>query len=435
MNHLGKRAGYWHYVRRVPAVYADFDRRGIIKQSTKIRVADDPRGIAAAKAAAKINAATEAYWKGLFLGRADEAHQRYEAARQFTRALGHDYVPAAELVDRPDSDIVARVRSIQAKGLKPSAEAAPAVFGLVEPPELKLSKLLDTYEATQRATLMRNSPEQVRRWRNAKRHAIDMLIEITGDVPLGDLSRAQALDLRDHLQGRVTAGSVQIDTANKAIGHLNKMWRVLNTQQRLGLDPIFAELRIEGGGTAQRAAFEAAYVQDKLLAAGAFGDLNDEARRVLYLIADTGLRISEAVNLTAQTIHLDAPIPYVSIEPEGRQMKTEDSRRAIPLVGVALEALKAQPEGFPRYRDKNATLSAVVNKVLGAKKLRPTPAHSLYSLRHCFEDRLTAVEAPEKVIAALMGHKYSRPKYGAGPSLTQKRDWLQRIAFSPPADI
>lgn len=49
---LGRRDGWWHYVRRVSAVYAQHDRRGIVRQSTTIRIADDPRGIAAAKAVA-----------------------------------------------------------------------------------------------------------------------------------------------------------------------------------------------------------------------------------------------------------------------------------------------------------------------------------------------------------------------------------------------
>ena len=94
--------------------------------------------------------------------------------------------------------------------------------------------------------------------------------------------------------------------------------------------------------------------------------------------------------------------------------------------------MKLHPKGFPRYRDKNASLSATVNKYLRSKKMLPTTDHSVYSLRHAFEDRLTAVEAPEKVIAAMMGHKYSRPKYGAGPSLEQKRTWLRKIALTPP---
>src|SRR5690606_19402476 len=125
-------------------------------------------------------------------------------------------------------------------------------------------------------------------------------------------------------------------------------------------------------------------------------------------------------NLTRATINLEGDIPHVVIRPDGRVLKTEQSEREIPVVGVALHALKEQPNGFPRYRDNTAALSALVNKSLHARGLRPTPKHSLYSLRHAFEDRLTAVEAPEKVIAVLMGHKWHRPKYGVGPSLAQK---------------
>ncbi|WP_336810889.1 tyrosine-type recombinase/integrase [Bosea sp. MMO-172] len=439
---LGKRDGWWHYVRRVPAVYADHDSRGIVRQSTKIRVADDPRGIVAAKAAAKINADTEAYWRGLFLGRGDQAKQRYEAARQFTRALGFEPVPSAELVEMPDDEIVRRVRSIQQRGFLPTSEAPDAVLGLVAPPELKLSELLDKYEGTQKATLAGKSDDQMRVWRNAKGRAITVLTEVAGadpslgeDPALARLTRSHALDFREYWQERVTADEVEIDTANKSIGHLNKMWRELNRIDRLGLNPIFAELRLEGGGSDQRAAFEAEFVQKTLLAPGTFGDLNDEARRIIYVMADSGLRPSEICNLTEATIHLDHNIPHVEVLPEGRQTKTRDSRRTIPLVGVALAAMKKQPHGFPRYRHNAGTHSALVNRMLTEKKLRPTPKHTLYSLRHCFEDRLTAVEAPEKVMAILMGHKYTRPKYGAGPSLEQKQRWMQRIAFKAPDDV
>jgi hypothetical protein len=93
---------------------------------------------------------------------------------------------------------------------------------------------------------------------------------------------------------------------------------------------------------------------------------------------------------------------------------------------VALMAMREQPDGFPRYRDKADSLSALVNQALDARKLRPEPGQTLYSLRHTFEDRLTVVEAPEKVVAALMGHKWHRPRYGLGPSLEQTRDWLNR---------
>lgn len=45
--------------------------------------------------------------------------------------------------------------------------------------------------------------------------------------------------------------------------------------------------------------------------------------------------------------------------PEGRAVKTDQSKREIPLVGVVLMAMRVQPDGFPRYRDKAEVLSAL----------------------------------------------------------------------------
>jgi hypothetical protein len=54
-------------------------------------------------------------------------------------------------------------------------------------------------------------------------------------------------------------------------------------------------------------------------------------------------------------------------------------------------------------------------------------------LRHALQDRFIAVEAPDMLVASVMGHKFTRPKYGAGPTLEQKQEWLARIALMPPS--
>ena len=97
--------------------------------------------------------------------------------------------------------------------------------------------------------------------------------------------------------------------------------------------------------------------------------------------------------------------------------------------------MQAQPHGFPRYRDKAAQLSALVNKALTVRDLRPLAGQSLYSLRHTFEDRLTAVKAHEKIAAALMGHKWHRPRYGEGPTLAQKLEVMAAFASKPPSRV
>lgn len=192
------------------------------------------------------------------------------------------------------------------------------------------------------------------------------------------------------------------------------MFKAVDESKQLGLPKTFDNLRISGGKDKQRVAFAPDFVQSKILAEGVFADLNPEARRFIYLVAETGLRLSEACNLSCATIRLDTTVPHIQVRPEGREIKTGQSQRDIPLVGVALMAMREQPDGFPRYRDKADSLSALVNQALDARKLRPEPGQSLYSLRHTFEDRLTAVEAPEKLVASLMGHKWHPPAVRAG---------------------
>ena len=79
--------------------------------------------------------------------------------------------------------------------------------------------------------------------------------------------------------------------------------------------------------------------------------------------------------------------------------------------------------------DDSLSTSTALHKELSARDLLPTEEHVVYSLRHSFKDRLTKVEPPEKVQATIMGHKYSRGCYGDGPSLNQKKKWLDKIAL------
>lgn len=156
---------------------------------------------------------------------------------------------------------------------------------------------------------------------------------------------------------------------------------------------------------------------------------------VIYVIADTGLRISEILNLNESTICLEGKIPFVRILPDGRRLKTEHSEREIPLVGCALPALRRMRTGFKRYHDKSPSFSAAANKFLLENGLRPTKDHTVYSLRHTFKDRLVAVEAQDSLIDSLMGHDPNKPRYGKGPSLELKLKYLEQIAFTPPKSL
>ncbi|MET7242448.1 tyrosine-type recombinase/integrase [Methylobacterium sp. EM32] len=432
---LTRRQGFWHFVRRVPETFAALDKRGIVKRSTHIRIADDPRGLRAARAAAQMNGELEAYWQGLAGGQSAEAKARYEAARKRARQLGFSYMPAAEVAAQPLAEILARIEALSARNAADDPATRAAVLGKEPVPAVMLSQLFEQYETLTKSSRQDLSPDQLRKWGNPKKRALANLLKVVGDKPVTELTRNDALDFRAWWQERVLVEGIEIGTANKDVGHINRMLRQIERSHRLGMGPVFAELRLEGETQGQRVAFTAEWVQTRILADGALDALNPEARRILYIMAETGMRLSEICNLTAETIRLDHAVPHVVVRADGRRMKTEQSARELPLVGVALTAAQAQPEGFPRYRDKAASLSAITNKAMRSAGLLSLPGQSAYSFRHCFEDRLTAVEAPEKLIAAMMGHKYQRPRYGSGPSLSQKREWLQRIAFKPPVRV
>lgn len=427
------RGGVWYLIRRVPREFAHLDRRGLVRISTNIAVPADPRGVHAAKMVGQLNTELEAYWRGMRDGQSAEARIRFEAAQKRARTLGLPYQTAGELADGSLEQILRRVKVLLEGDKVDDGLAVAAALGGEKRPKLLLSDLVKEYEQLQSASLAKMSDDQVRKWRNPKRRALDNLIGVIGDKALDEITRADAVAFRMWWQGRLLAEKLDIGTANKDLGHIAKMLRIVDMAHTLNLGAVFSRLRIEGEEKSQRSAFTAQHVQDKILTPATLDVLNDEAKHLIWLIADTGLRLSEAANLQAETIHLDAPVPYVSVQALGRKLKTDHSAREIPLVGAALAAMKLHPKGFPRYRDKADSLSALVNKTLGTHGLLPTDNHSLYSLRHTFEDRLTAIEAPEKVIASLMGHKWIRPKYGAGPSLKQKHEWLSRIAFTPPA--
>jgi integrase len=432
---LTRRDGTWHFVRRVPAEFSRFDGRGIIKHSTRVRIAQDRTGRRASHVADKLNHELECYWKALAGGQSKADLGRYDEARSRARSLGFDYIENSQLLIQPAEQRLDRIETLVTRGIANDPIARAALLGTEKRPVLRLSKLFDEYEALTKDEAKEFSPNQLRVWRNSRMLAVANLVSVVGDKPVNELTVDDAIDYADWWRERITNENVVVKSANKDIGQLSRMLKDVSIRRRLNIPDVFSGLRLRGQKERSRMPFEAEFIQNKLLATGTMKELNEDARYVVYVISETGMRPSEVVNLQEDAIRLDAKIPYVKIQPDGRKLKTEDSEREIPLVGVALAAMKLRPKGFPRYRDKSSSLSATVNKFLRVNGLRPTKDHSVYSLRHSFKDRLVAVEAPDSLIDSLMGHKTYKPKYGKGPALELKLKFLQQIAFKAPASL
>jgi integrase len=429
---LTRRCGSWHFVRRVPKEFAQLDPRRVIKHSTKIRIAHDRTGRRASRVASKLNAELELHWRKLARGGAHDERDSYEHARARARTLGFDYVENEQLLMLPAEQRLDRLETLVARGLVDDRGARAAVLGTEKRPIPLLSKLFDEFEDMTKDEVRGYSRNQLRIWRNDRKRAVENFVSVVGDKPINKVTEDDGIAYADWWRDRIVNENMVAKSANKDIGQLSRMLKEMSVRRRLKLPDIFSGLRLRGEIEHSRMPFETDFIQDKLLATGALDALNEEARHIVYVIVETGMRLSEVANLQENAIRLEAKIPYVRVQPDGRRLKTDDSEREIPLVGVALEVMKLRPQGFPRYRDKSSSLSAIVNKFLRQNGLRPTKDHSVYSLRHSFKDRLIAAEAPDSLIDNLMGHRTYKPKYGRGPSLELKFKFLSLIAFVPP---
>jgi integrase len=100
----------------------------------------------------------------------------------------------------------------------------------------------------------------------------------------------------------------------------------------------------------------------------------------------------------------------------------------IPLLGVSLEAFRQYPQGFPRYAN-SPSLTDTINKYLRENGLLESEEHTLYGLRHSFEDRMLAAGIDERIRRDLMGHSLRRERYGEGASLELLQTLLKPLAL------
>ena len=278
-----------------------------------------------------------------------------------------------------------------------------------------------------RGRLKGKSLDQIKRWQNPRLRAVRNFITQIADKPIGDITREDALDFRAWWTDRVEGG-MDSSSANKDFGHLSDLFRTWCELKGHDLDNPFTRLRFQEGEKKTVAPFSPDWIATQLLAQNAFSGLGDDARDIFLVMINTGARPSEIIDANPEDFSVGASVPVFSIKPNPqRTLKTRQSRRDIPLLGVSLEAAKRliSSNGLSRYKGKSARWSATINKYLTENNLRETPRQTAYSLRHSFEDRMLENEIDDRIRAELMGHKYARPAYGLGGALETKQDLLK----------
>ena len=426
-KYLKKRGSKFHFQRRIPKQYQHQFSKPFVQISL-----DTDSEIVALQRAHSLNLILVDFWTSIRLESSQkEVDSRFEKAVHDARRCGFQYVKKDELLNEvPLAEFVNRLNVADAMD---DIDLKKALLGGIEESPILLSEAARAFFAFEKGNLSGNSENQLRKWENPRKKAIKNFVKLVGNKPVKDISRKDILDFRTYWVGRIKNEGMAANSANKEFSFIRQILKSANNDHSLGLsiNDLFEDIRLKEEEKKARHPYKLEFIRN-LVFKDWLDDLNEEARLLIYAMIDTGARISELTGLDEKNgdIILHEDIPYIRIRNNSiRKLKTAQSERDLPLVGASLVAFQRLGGGFKRYLGKRELVSTTINKYFREKGLQPSENHSLYSLRHSFEDRLTAVEPPEKVQAILMGHKYIRERYGLGPSLEQKRFWLNKIAI------
>lgn len=437
-DYLVQRNGWYYYYRRVPQDMSVYDSRRHIKISLKTKDKSTAR-----KRAVIQNDALEKFWRDLMIAPdvATEQGALYKKVVQTARMHGFAYRDISDIAENASvAELVDRMLAIREGSGSDQTEDKTlrnALTGTADKVDVTLSQAWDIFRPKSADRLIGKTEHQIRKWENPRRKALENFIEAVGDKNIAEVTRKDVLRFQEWWLHRITNEGLKPVGANKNFRHvkdiLDRVNTALDIQQSIDIDTLFAKIKFKNTEESRKS-YDAAYVQRVFLNSNALDDLNEEARALIYIMADTGARVAEVTGLMAEDICLNAPIPYIHIRNNRRGgLKTPQSERQIPLVGAALYGAKMFPEGLLRYTNADS-VSTLINKYFRHHDLNQREGQSLYSLRHTFKDRLRDVQAPEEVIDNLMGHRSRGPKYGRGHILETKYEWLQKIAFKAPQE-
>ena len=241
---------------------------------------------------------------------------------------------------------------------------------------------------------------------------VGYVIECLGDRPLDAYYSSDAAKFRDWLIYR----SLSTSSIKRIFSTIRAVFNLTIQEQGLGCSNAFANTYLPSDERPKRAVIspeDIKRVQKVCL------DIADERRLLIALISDTGMRLTEALGLVWDDVHLEHEFPHLDLKPHPwRRLKTSGSKRLIPLVGASLEAIKVMhrqcddPFLFKSYASKDGcngnSCSATLNKWL---KQHVSDA-VIHSFRHSFRDRLRNAGVQSELIDQLGG--WSRQSVGQG---------------------
>jgi integrase len=258
----------------------------------------------------------------------------------------------------------------------------------------------------------------------------NILTKLVGDIAFNDLNREHAR----MVVTRLTEKGQKTGTIRRTLNGLRAITRAAITEKELTKTDPFSSIAIQDEHKDKSGPTIATAAQLKEITTTLLPESTSAPALMTLMQMELGTRIGEISGLGIDDIYLDAPIPYVHFrERPWRTLKTRESERKVPLIGIALEAVKAAlklpREGlglFEQYAKPrgNDIASGAVNKRLQRWGM------TSHDLRHTMKDRLREVGCPKDIRDAIQGHTSGdvADTYGEGHSLKTMQHWISLVA-------
>lgn len=360
----------------------------------------------------------------------------HEAIERWLRSLG-----APEAPEKPAESQAVNLAPYLAR---PSARQDwPAAYAGQTPPgppsacqPFRLSDCLAVYLAEKKVEFASYRGRALQTRLGEKHRVLRYLIEaLEEDREVTSLTRTDARRFRDYLVGKgLAAGSTR-----KILNIAAAILECGLVDRRIALRNPLRGLRVVD----EMAAIEARHpLNRKEIDIVRSLSVNIELATIVELLVLTGARLNEIAGLEWEDVSLtgdDAGMPSVAIRTNGiRRLKTANSKRQLPLIAEARDALlrfrnasatrATRGAVFPRYGRSGGSDAASAALMKAFRKAGVLDRRkSIHSIRHSIKQVLRDVGCPKDIRDAIQGHGKDSvsENYGSGVSLSQMIKWIQ----------
>ena len=421
--------GMVYYRRVIPKDLREkHDLPRVIKKATGIRATEAARAIAAIT---KINALQEHEWAQLERG--NTAKSVLDKALNFLKESRFNELSDDEFETH---DIVIRdyFRELAKKG-----KLLPEYALLAKMEDFRNTQTIPvTLSVTLAGYLKRHKNPSEGLIQDATRY-IGSFIKLHKDLLVLDVHRSH---VNEYVEYRLSKG-IKTTTVRRELNQLSAIHNDALLEMEVDKKSPFASIKIpnEGKDALAKKPITSAKL-NKLLAT--IRTSNTSSHLIAMILLNTGMRIAElAVAKVSDVCLTDAngnplEIPFITVEAnEFRSLKTKESARSIPLVGISLEAMKEALKQagdkeylFPKYAKKvgGTNASAAVNSSLEFVDINS------HEFSHFISTRMREAMIPLDVREAITGHSSKGSSelkgYGEGYKLEQLHPALLKVAIN-----